>query len=257
MIVLAAPLFATSKSAFYARDITIKKWVTSSNYPLDNLAGRPYLIEFWAMWCRPCVDNIPHINDLYGQYSPKGLRIIGLSLDQDYAKLVKFVSERNIKYPIAQDNGTDARYGVYGIPAAILVDASGLVVWTGHPGQDDLEEAIIKALRAAPQPVLEGIDISEFKQIKRPLIEGNNFTEIIAQLNKYSSGDDPLKDKAKQIISTINSRIDETLAFADKLEKQNKRSAALSVYVAVVKNYGGSEGAKTAVERIKLIRKNS
>ncbi len=257
MIILAAPVLATSKSAFYARDITIKKWVTSSNYPIDNLAGRPYLIEFWAMWCRPCVDNLPHMNDLYGRYSPKGLRIIGLSLDKDYSSLVKFVNERNIKYPIAQDNGTDARYGVYGIPAAILVDASGLVVWTGHPSQDDLEEAILRVIKASPQPVLEGIDISEFKEIKRTLVEGNNFADIIAQLNKYSSGDDPLKDKAKQIISTINSRIDETLAFADRLAKQNKTSAALSVYIAVVKNYGGSEGAKIAVERIKLIRKNA
>ncbi len=248
---------AAGKEVFYARDITINRWVTASTYPLDSMAGRPYLIEFWAMWCRPCVDNLPHMNALYSKYSPKGLRIIGLSLDRDYNELIKFVKDKDIKYPIAMDNGTDARYGVYGIPAAILVDAAGIIVWGGHPGQEDLEEIIIETMKTAPQPVLEGIDISEFKEIKLPLTEGANFTDIIAKLNKYSASPNPLKNSADRIIKTINTRIAETITFADTLLKQEKTDAALNVYIAVVKNYGGSEGAKIAGEKIMLIKQNA
>ena len=256
-MILAAPVIAADKYAFYAREITIRNWVTTSSYPLDSLSGRPYLIEFWATWCRPCVDNLPLMEELYSKYNPKGLRIIGLSLDQDYDGLAKFVKTKNIKYPIAVDKGTDARYGVYGIPAAVLVDAAGFIVWSGHPAQEDLEPAIIKVLKTSPQPVLEGIDISEFKEIKLPLTEGNNFADVIAQLNTYSSGNDPLKDKAKQIISTINSRIAETITFADSLQKQDKTKAALNIYMAIVKNYNGCEGAKIAGERIKSIKQDT
>jgi thiol-disulfide isomerase/thioredoxin len=50
---------------------------------LDQYRGKPVLITFWATWCEPCRDEYPMLNELTKQYAPKGLRVVGVDLDQD------------------------------------------------------------------------------------------------------------------------------------------------------------------------------
>lgn len=256
-ILIASPIIAAESKVYYAGPVSVGKWVTDAKYPVNNMAGRPYLLEFWATWCRPCVDNLPYMESLYSKYGPKGLRILGLSIDRNYSDVAEFVKNRDIKYPIAMDAGMNARYGVSGIPAAILIDAAGVIVWGGHPAQNDLEAAIIKVLKDSPTPVLEGIDISEFEHIKQPFVEGNDFADVINQLRTYAKADGPLKDKAVKIVETVNLRVLETVKFADKLLEQGKTKSAVGVYTAVINNYGGTDGAKLAIEKMKEIEQKA
>src|SRR3984893_18076855 len=50
---------------------------------LDQCRGKPVLITFWATWCEPCRDEYPMLNELAKQYAPKGLRVVGVNLDDD------------------------------------------------------------------------------------------------------------------------------------------------------------------------------
>src|ERR1700730_1966460 len=50
---------------------------------LDQYRGKPVLITFWATWCEPCRDEYPMLNELAKQYAPKGLRVVGVNLDDD------------------------------------------------------------------------------------------------------------------------------------------------------------------------------
>lgn len=50
---------------------------------LDDYRGQPLLVTFWATWCEPCRDEYPMINELAKRYSSQGLRVIGISLDED------------------------------------------------------------------------------------------------------------------------------------------------------------------------------
>ena len=50
---------------------------------LDQYRGKPVLITFWATWCEPCRDEYPMLNELAKQYAPQGLKVVGVSLDQD------------------------------------------------------------------------------------------------------------------------------------------------------------------------------
>jgi thiol-disulfide isomerase/thioredoxin len=50
---------------------------------LQQYKGKPLLVNFWATWCEPCRDEYPLLNDLAKQYAPQGLKIVGVSLDQD------------------------------------------------------------------------------------------------------------------------------------------------------------------------------
>lgn len=50
---------------------------------LVQYKGQPLVVTFWATWCEPCRDEYPMLNDLAKEYAPKGLKVVGISLDQD------------------------------------------------------------------------------------------------------------------------------------------------------------------------------
>lgn len=96
--------------------------------------GKPMIVEFWATWCPPCRDSIPHLNEIYAKYKGQGLQIVGIT-DEDRAKIKKFEKEVPIEYAVGLDaNGKYAKpFGIQGIPHAVLVDKTGKIVWEGHP----------------------------------------------------------------------------------------------------------------------------
>ena len=53
--------------------------------------GKAMIVEFWATWCPPCRESIPHLNEIYAKYKEKGLQVIGIT-DENRAKIVKFAS---------------------------------------------------------------------------------------------------------------------------------------------------------------------
>jgi thiol-disulfide isomerase/thioredoxin len=50
---------------------------------VQQYKGKPLLVSFWATWCEPCRDEYPMLNELAKQYAPQGLKVVGVSLDQD------------------------------------------------------------------------------------------------------------------------------------------------------------------------------
>ncbi|MGB3119843.1 MAG: TlpA disulfide reductase family protein [Verrucomicrobiales bacterium] len=108
------------------------------------MPGRPAIIEFWATWCPPCRQSIPHLNSLY-ERAGGSLQVVGIT-QEDEATVHSFRLKTPMKYSVASDpSGSLAQYfGVRGIPTAVLVDAQGMVKWTGHPME--LNEGKIKSL---------------------------------------------------------------------------------------------------------------
>src|SRR5207302_317867 len=61
--------------------------------------GKIVLVDFWATWCIPCVQEMPRVKEVYDKYHDQGLEIIGVSLDDDRAALERFVKGRKIPWP--------------------------------------------------------------------------------------------------------------------------------------------------------------
>lgn len=99
-----------------------------------ELTGRPLLVEFWATWCPPCRKSIPHLNEIYAKYKPKGLEIVGIT-DEDEATVKRFQKQIPMEYNVAINtpNSIYKQFGIQVIPTAFLVDKGGKIVWTGHP----------------------------------------------------------------------------------------------------------------------------
>ncbi|MFA5240311.1 MAG: TlpA disulfide reductase family protein [Phycisphaerae bacterium] len=142
--------FFKSSSAFVgtpAAPIQIDEWITS---PPPDLTGRVYVLEFWATWCPPCVQSIPHMIELAEKY--KDVPFIAISVDRSSEPVKEMVKAKGMTYHIAMDNGLSGKYPVRGIPSAFIIGRNGQVAWQGHPMQPDFEPALIKAISAPPPP---------------------------------------------------------------------------------------------------------
>jgi thiol-disulfide isomerase/thioredoxin len=109
---------------------------------LARLRGKVVLVEFWATWCRPCLEELPNLKRLYERYHEHGLEIVGISLDEtkDRGKLENLVVRKAISWPQHFDgqgrgNRFAIEYGVTGIPMMLLLNREGLLVSTTLRGK--------------------------------------------------------------------------------------------------------------------------
>jgi len=121
-------LYARSFRGRRPPQILLEKWLT----PAPDLNGKFVLLDFWATWCRPCRQSIPHLNDLYARFRNR-LVVIGISDESEEA--VRSMTSPHIDYSVGLD--TQARTlraaGVTGIPHSILIDPKGIVRFEGMP----------------------------------------------------------------------------------------------------------------------------
>ena len=112
--------------------------------------GKVVLIDFWATWCGPCVQELPNVLKAYTKFHPQGFEIIGISLDSNRQKLESFIKEKNMTWPQYFDgkgwqNKLATKYGVQSIPATYLLDGNGKIIGSNLRGPE-LEAALDKAL---------------------------------------------------------------------------------------------------------------
>lgn len=111
--------------------------------------GKIYVVEFWATWCPPCRESIPHLNELAKKFADQGVIVIGQNVsEQNDAAVEKFVKKmgEKMQYRVALDDKSKDEEGAMnqtwmdaagasGIPTAFVVDKEGRLAWIGHPMQ--------------------------------------------------------------------------------------------------------------------------
>jgi thiol:disulfide interchange protein DsbD len=118
--------------------------------PVD-LAGKVTVVNFWATWCVPCIQEIPGFNKLHRDYTPKGVTVVGVAMDEEGAARVKpFLAKHPMEYTVAL--GNDALKQEYktddGLPITVVFDRSGKEIkrFTGYLSEPDLLAAVQAAL---------------------------------------------------------------------------------------------------------------
>jgi thiol-disulfide isomerase/thioredoxin len=142
---------APADSAYPSPDFTLKDLATGKSITLSHLKGKVVLLDFWATWCPPCRAEIPHLVDLNRELRPKGLRILGLSVDQNGpAPVLNFIKNFGINYYVMLCTPEVARAygGVDGIPATFLLGKNGELLghWVGYTDAQVFRDAIKAAL---------------------------------------------------------------------------------------------------------------
>lgn len=115
--------------------------ITGKKIRLSNVVknNKLTLLDFWASWCRPCMEELPNVAEAYKKYHNKGLEIVGISLDEDEKSWKQAVETMKLSWIQMSDlkdwDNTAARaYNINAIPTTILINQKGEIVATNLRG---------------------------------------------------------------------------------------------------------------------------
>lgn len=190
-----------------APELQIQEWVKGTPVTLKQLQEekKVAVIEFWATWCPPCRESIPHLTELQKKYEGKVV-FIGVS-SEDTKKVVPFVESQGDKmaYRVAVDKAGNTTagfmdaFGVQGIPHAFIVDLEGRIMFLAHPSDPAFEDAL--------QQVVEGT----FTLAKaQGILEEQRKTEELLQkaeelFQEYTSAVSEGQDK--KVVSELSGKV--------------------------------------------------
>jgi len=130
--------------------LSFKNLLTGEPVSLAALKGKVVVVDFWATWCGPCRSEIPGYIELQNKYGKDGLVVLGISLDQAKASVVKkFVQANSMNYTIVigDEKTMDAFGGFEVIPTTFLIDRTGKIVHVKSGAMPHEEyEAIVKKM---------------------------------------------------------------------------------------------------------------
>ena len=108
----------------------VLKTLDGGTLSLDQLKGRPLVLNFWASWCVPCRDEAPLLREASEKQKANGLAVVGvLFQDKDFARVRQFVGEYGLAYPnlLDDDLKTSINYGIGGVPETFFIDKNGVI----------------------------------------------------------------------------------------------------------------------------------
>ncbi|MDQ3916648.1 MAG: TlpA family protein disulfide reductase [Actinomycetota bacterium] len=96
---------------------------------LDDLRGKPVLVNFWASWCVPCKDEAPLLEAAYRRYRGE-VEFLGVNVKDAHSDALAFVDRYGVSYPQVRDEGLEwyDGFGLTGQPETFLIDADGEIV---------------------------------------------------------------------------------------------------------------------------------
>jgi peroxiredoxin len=131
-----------------APDFTLKT-AAGGNLRLQEQRGQVVLLNFWATWCGPCKQEMPHLNRLYGKYQASGFTLLGVNVDDDPSQAVAAAARLGLKFPVLldADKSVIKRYDMGSMPATVLIDRDGRVRFLHRGYRDGMEDAYEKQIR--------------------------------------------------------------------------------------------------------------
>jgi cytochrome c biogenesis protein CcmG/thiol:disulfide interchange protein DsbE len=101
---------------------------TGRTISVDNFGGKLLVLNFWASWCPPCVEETPSLSRFAQDYANKGVVVLGLSVDRDEKAYRDFMQKFKPAFLTARDSKVHEDYGTFMYPETYIIDAKGKVL---------------------------------------------------------------------------------------------------------------------------------
>ena len=130
---LAVALFASIRAEAVtpkttAPDFTLRS-MQGANLRLQEHRGQVVMVNFWATWCGPCREEMPHLNRLYDKYRASGFTVLAVNIDDDARNAAGMASKLGLRFPVLFDSEKTVSklYDLKAMPSTVMIDRDGRV----------------------------------------------------------------------------------------------------------------------------------
>jgi peroxiredoxin len=148
LLALAGTAQAAVAPQATAPDFTLRS-LEGRNLRLAEQRGQVVLVNFWATWCGPCKQEMPHLNRLYDKYRSSGFVLLGVNVDEDMRQASGTAAKFGLHFPVLldADKSVVKLYDLQSMPATVLIDRDGKVRYLHRGYREGLEASYEQQIR--------------------------------------------------------------------------------------------------------------
>lgn len=118
---------------------------------LSDFRGKPVLINFWTTWCPPCRAEMPYLQEIYDDWSGRGLVVLTVNVGESPSKVREFMQAYNLSLPMLLDTegATVQKYTISAIPITFFIDKDGIIqakIIGAFPSKEAIEKTLVKIM---------------------------------------------------------------------------------------------------------------
>lgn len=168
--ILFFTIFVSCK--FGSTNTIVKAGNPAPDFNLKSLSGsykskkdfnnKYILLNFWATWCAPCVEELPALNEFYKKYKNQGITVIGIAVDDEIDYIKEVTNNLDIEFPILIDDTGKIReaYNVKAFPETFLIDKEGKIKLF-----QDIKSGLLEIKIRGPREWDSEVNLSYFKKL--------------------------------------------------------------------------------------------
>lgn len=164
LVVTISTAALASDSAY--KTIELKTFPGESTVSLAALTDKPIYLKFWATWCKPCMKQMPHFEQIAQKYADDiNVVAVNININEEKTRIQQVIQRFGLTMPIWLDNEGElgVALGLVGTPYSVLIDQQGQVIYTTHSADADLDKRLAM-LAAGQTPSLEPAGIPQTEQ---------------------------------------------------------------------------------------------
>ena len=115
----------------------------------SSFGGKLLVLNFWASWCQPCLQEVPSLEVFNRQFAPEGVVVLGVSVDKNENLYRRFLQQFPVTFQVARDPSWDiaANYGTFQLPETYIIDSSGKVVQKVIAAQNWMNPEFVQSIK--------------------------------------------------------------------------------------------------------------